>query len=354
MRTPFVSFSTVEQALIAKRLSFLIHAGVTLHESLTIITTQTRSPRKRMILQRITARVQGGTFLSSCLRDYGTLFHPLTVTLIRIGEHTGTLSNNLTYLESELRKRHALKQKIMGALIYPLFVTVATLGVTGALIMFIFPKLMPIFQSLNIELPFTTKALLSVSTFLDTWWMHTVGVCTVLILLFSVSRTLLPSFRYTTDTLLLFIPIIGPLVKLYNATQFTRTLELTQNAGVSLREGIALTREVTQNARYAKLYAYIGERVEQGERMSVALHTHHALFPDTLPHMIETGENSGSLARTLGYLSEFYESEIDDKTKNLSNSLEPLLLLIMGLTVGLVAVSVITPIYEITRHMQNY
>ncbi len=353
-RNTFLSFSTLEQALIAKRLSFLIHADIPLHESLTIIGAQTRSRRKRELMRGITSRVFAGMYLSSSLEEHRTLFHPLTITLIRIGEQTGTLGDNLAYLASELRKRHTLRQKILGALIYPLFVVIATVAVTGALVMFIFPKLMPIFQSLQIELPSTTKALLGLSAFLDAWWLHTIAAILLLVVLFLSSRSLFPFVRYATDTLLIHTPIIGPLVKLYNATQFTRTLELTQNAGVSLREGILLTCQVTENVRYARVYDSINNQVTHGGRMSTTLRKHHSLFPETLPYMIETGENSGSLAQTLGYLSELFESEIDDTTKNLSNSIEPILLTLMGLTVGLVAVSVITPIYEITRHMQSY
>jgi type II secretory pathway component PulF len=148
--------------------------------------------------------------------------------------------------------------------------------------------------------------------------------------------------------------VIGVLAKLYNATQFSRTLALTLNAGITLREGLTITQSVTRNVRYAGLYTLLEKNITKGEPLFTTLVRHTHLFPETFPHMIETAENSGSLAQTLSYLSEFYETEIDDRVRILSNSLEPLLLLVMGLTVGLVAVAVITPIYEITRSMQSY
>jgi type II secretory pathway component PulF len=350
----FNRFSTIEQAHFARRLSFLLHSGITLHESLKLLTSHSQSKRKVAILEEITHKVQSGQFLSSSLVVYRDHFDPLTITIVRIGEQTGSLADNLSYLSHELGKRFALKRKVQGALIYPLFVTLATIGVTVTLILFIFPKLMPIFSSLEIELPFLTRALLHVSEFLMSWWLTILVTLPIVILLIALARKYIRTFRYVTDSILTRIPFLRVYIALYNATQFTRTLRLALTARMSQSDGIDIACEITRNERYKQMFNEMNGRVSSGERMSETFSQYSHLFPILFPEMIRTGEDSGSLSETLGYLSNFYEEEIDSRTKNLSNSLEPFLLIIMGLTVGLIAVAVITPIYEITRHMQSY
>lgn len=349
----FLSFSVADQAHFAKRLSFLLRSGITLHESLTLLCAHMRSKRKALILRDVTERVREGAFLSTSLARFPRLFDPLTITIIRVGEHTGSLSENLAHLAHELQKRHMLRQKIRGALVYPFFVIIATVGVTGMLIMFIFPKLMPIFKSLDIPLPLLTRVLMAVSEFLGTWWLQLLAVSGLIALGVTVARQSFASIRYVTDRLLIGLPLISRLITLHASTQFCRTLRLTLNAGMGLGDGLTITRDITRNSCYKNTYRLLVESVDRGERMSSTLFVYAHLFPDMLPDMIRTAEDSGSLSETLGYLGDFYEHEIDDVTKNLSNSIEPLLLIIMGLLVGLVAVSVITPLYEITRHMQR-
>lgn len=213
---------------------------------------------------------------------------------------------------------------------------------------------MPIFRSLNVPLPFLTQTLLAMSTFLTQYWIHLTALVISAFLTVTLFHRYITGFRRLTDTLLLHVPLLRRLIMLYNGTQFCRTLRLTLHAGLSLSEGVHITEEITPNMRYRDVYASLRKHILQGEKMSLTLFRHTHLFPPMLPEMIETAENSGSLSDTLGYLSEFYEAELDDATKNLSNSLEPILLIIMGLTVGLIAVAVITPLYEITRSMQRY
>ncbi len=351
--TQFLRFSIQEQVLFAKRLSFLVKAEVSLLESITMIRNQTKSKRKRRVFDSVIQDISAGQFLSTSLAKYGHLFGEFTINIIRIGENAGVLSENLMYLADELGKRQALQRKVQGALVYPIFISIATLGVTGLLVVFIFPKIMPIFISLNITLPLTTRILLAVSIYLQEWGILTLLGIFIAIIAFMVARALILPIRTATDWFLLKLPIAGNIARSYNCANFCRTLGLNINAGVNLVEAMHITAQVTKNVVYKNAYLDIVSHIVKGKKISDVMMQHATLFPDMLPHMICIGETAGNLSHTLSYLSELYETEVDESTKNLSNSIEPILLMTMGVLVGLIAVSIISPIYEVTRHLSD-
>ena len=351
--TNFVSFSVKDQVLFAKRLAFLIQAGVSIHESITIIRNQTKSKGMRKIFDSITSDVAAGQFLSKSLERYKKLFGEFTVNIIRVGENAGVLPENLAYLAEELSKKQALQRKIRGALIYPIFITFATFGVTGMLVIFIFPKIMPIFISLNVALPFTTRMLLGLSTFLSHWGFLTIFLLIVAAIIFEITRRAYTPLRYAVDWLILHLPIAGSIARSYNCANFCRTVGLNIKSGITLSEALFITAEVTKNSLYKEAYHDFAEHVLKGEKISTTMITYPKIFPDMLPHMILIGETTGSLSRTLGYLSDLHETEVEESTKNLSNSIEPILLMVMGILVGIIAVSVISPIYEVTKYIGN-
>src|SRR3989344_9408860 len=153
----FTKLSIKDQAAFAKRLAFLIRADVPILESLNMIKKQTRSSARTKILASVISDVSGGQYLSTSLAKYENTFGPFAINLIKVGEEGGILDQNLEHLARELEKRYELKRKIMGAMIYPIFITLATLGVTAMITIYIFPKLMPIFQSVGANLPITTR-----------------------------------------------------------------------------------------------------------------------------------------------------------------------------------------------------
>ena len=158
-------------------------------------------------------------------------------------------------------------------------------------------------------------------------------------------------FRYFMHLLALHLPIFGKLLKYYHMTNFCRTLGLLLKSGVSVVDAVDITGDTMSNEVYKQQCKKMVEVVRRGEQLSVYLTKHTRFFPDFTSHLIAVGERTGALSDTLVYLSEMYEAEVSDMTKNLSNSIEPVLMIFMGLIVGFVAVSVITPIYEVTQHL---
>lgn len=349
----FRRLSTREQMFFARRLSFLVGSGVPLLESLEVLQEQTTSRALSRILLQVSADVRNGRFLSDALKRYRGYFGEFAINIIKVGESSGVLAQNLKHLAEELEKKDALRKKVISALVYPIFITIATLGVTGLLTVYIFPKITPIFNSLNVDLPVTTRVLIMVSEILRAHglWMI-VGLIVLTILFVVLYRTLKP-VRYVLDRIALMIPIAGRMVQYYNIATLCRTLGLLLKSGTSILEALHTTRDTTRNLRYKKELTNVIEHVRGGEKIARHFEKHPGLFPSLVSHMIAIGERTGNLADTFIYLSDFYESEVDTSAKNLSNALEPALMILMGVLVGFVAVSVITPIYEITQTLSR-
>lgn len=347
----FMRFSTKEQTLFAKRLAFLVKSGVPLVESLHLIRNQTKSSGKKRVYESVIADVSNGQYLSTSLRKFKRLFGEFAVNLIRVGEESGVLSQNLAYLADELQKKNELQKKVLGAIVYPAFITVATLGVTIVLTAYIFPKLMPIFTSLRVDLPLTTRALIATSAYLHNWGILTSVLVALLVVAFFLIRHRFEQIRFWSDKALLKIPLAGNIARAYNLTNFCRTLGLLLRSGLTLTSSLAITGETTKNRVYRASCVTLANRITHGDALSRGLSQRENLYPDILTNLVAIGERTGNLSTTLTYLGELYESEVDELTKGLSSSIEPVLMIVMGLLVGTIAVSVITPIYSITQHL---
>lgn len=343
--------STREQTLFAKRLAFLIKAGVPILESISILREQASSPAIARVYERIAHDIANGQYLHKSLRRLKGAFGDFAINIIEVGEHSGILSQNLVYLAEELKKKEELRRKIMGAMVYPIFITIATLGVTALLTAYIFPKIMPIFTSLNAKLPVTTRALIAASDYLREWGILTALGLVVLGIVFSILHRRVVPIRYWNDQMLLRLPLVGGMAKTYNVVTFCRTVGILLRSGVLLSDALRITGDTMRNRVYRRECLRLAERVEKGEPLSRYMLKHRKLFPPMLSHMVAIGEKTGRLSDVMTYLSDLYEAELDDLTKNLSTSIEPVLMIVMGVLVGFVAISVITPIYEITQNL---
>lgn len=346
-------FSLKAQTSFAKRLAFLMDAGVPVVEALHMLKEQAKIKSHISVLSVVVEDTASGQALSKSFGKFPKFFNDFAVSIIRVGESSGTLSQSLIFLADELKKRQALRQKVAGALVYPAVLTVATVGITAFLMMYLFPKIMPIFSSLHTELPLTTKIVIAISTFLQLWglWLL-VGIIAFFFLVgFLIKK--FKSIRYFRDDMLVRMPFLGIMFRSFYVANISRTLGLLLKSGMRLSEALPVTAETTGNLVYKKLLNELGEGVLRGERISANVAKHSAYFPDMFAHLVAVGERSGSLSETLVYLSEMYDTEVDDFTKNLSTLIEPALMIVMGVIVGFIAISIITPIYGITQSLQN-
>ncbi|MDP2629608.1 MAG: type II secretion system F family protein [Candidatus Harrisonbacteria bacterium] len=340
--------SLQEKVLFAKHLSVALKSGMTLQSGLGMIKDQTKSGTFKKILGSLIHDTNNGMALGVSMDRYRSVFGDLFINIVGVGENSGTLIENLQYLSVELTKKKALHSKVRGAMIYPIIILVATIGIVSALMIGIFPKILPVFANLKIELPLTTRALIAISKFATeyTFWIAG-GVFFLVIALWISSHY--KFFKYGWHHLIVKLPIIGKISKKVNAANLTRVLGLLLTSGVQIIEAVEITADAMDNYVYKRELRAAGERLRRGEFFSKYLKEKPKLFPPILTNMIEVGENTGNLSENLAYLSEYYEGEVDDVLKNLSSIIEPILLLLMGLIVGFIAISVITPIYRISQ-----
>ncbi len=343
--------SLKEQTLFAKRMSFMVKAGMPLVESLSMIRSQTKSKHKNKIYETVISDVNNGQYLAASLKKHRHMFSDFAVNLIRVGEESGILSQNLAYLADELQKKDELRRKVVGAMVYPIVITCATFGITGVLTVYVFPKILPIFSSLHVTLPLSTRILIAVSDFLGAYGVLSIFGLIFLGIAFSILKYKYEKVRLYWDTLMIKVPFFGGMVKSYNLANLSRTLGLLIKSGVRITESLVMIAETTNNLAYRRAIERIAVSIVRGEPMSRELARRPDLFPDLLMHMITVGETTGGLTSTLSYLSELYEGEVEDATKNMSSAIEPVLMVVMGLLVGFLAVSIITPIYAITQNL---
>lgn len=343
--------SLKEQTLFIKRFAFLIKAGIPVVECLHILREQAKSKSHARVLDLIIEDALNGRTLSKSFAKFPHLFNNFAVYIIKVGESTGMLNENLSYLADELKKKQALKRKVVGAFIYPGVITAATLGITIFLMVYLFPKLMPVFTSLHVELPFPTRVIIALSAFLSKWWLWCIlGFVLVAVSLAAMIRQS-ARFHFFFDRTTLKLPIIGTVIRYYNAANGSRTLGLLLKSGVPFSEALPITAETTANLAYKKEWQDLTAVAIRGEEVSTHLRTRQEYFPDIFAHLIAVGERSGTLSETFAYLSEMYDNEVDDFTKNLSTLIEPALMVFMGTIIGFVAVSIIAPIYSITQNL---
>lgn len=351
--TSMSRMSIKEQTFFIKRLSFLIKAGVPMLESLVMIRDQTRKKNYVNIFNTIIIDVSNGQYLSTSLSKFIHIFGEFSINIIYFGESTGILGDNLVYLAEELKKKNALRKKILSAFIYPVIVILATLCIIGFLMIYLFPKIMPVFLNLHIKLPISTRLVIFFSnTLIHHWFLLIFIFISFFVVLFMVFKKSL-RFRFYFDKVITKLPKIGNLVKYYNLANSTRTMGLLLKSGVTLSDTLDITAKISKNLVYKEEFKAMSKEINRGEQISTHFIKNTDLFPDVLAQIIYVGERTGNLSNSLIYVSELYESEVDEFTKNINTLIEPALMILAGILVGFIAISIITPIYSITQNLHG-
>jgi type IV pilus assembly protein PilC len=339
--------SLKEKIFFAKYLSIMIVAGIPLRDALSVIMDQTKNKKFARILDWLIREVENGQYLSAALGAFPRIFDYLFLSLVRVGEESGQLSENLNYISVQLDRADSLKKKVRGALIYPAIILVGVIAVAAFLTFFTLPQLLPIFVSLKVKLPPTTQFLFDFSKFITRNWPYILGS---LITLVTAFRFLLMNnkFRYMVHRAELSIPLFGPLLMNTQVTRICQVMATLLTAGVDVVRGLEITAESAKNLVYREeLRRIAGELKRQGVNIADCLNQKY--FPPFAVQMIRVGEKTGKLDDSFRFIAEFLTKEIDDQVNNMTTIIEPVLLLIMGVVVGFVAISVITPIYKITE-----
>lgn len=344
------SIAFKEKIFLAKHLAVMIKAGIPLREALAALLEQAHTPSLRYLLSTCIIELEGGQVLGHCLEKFPRVFNPFFTNAVSVGESSGTLSSSLSYLSAQLEKANELNGKVRAALIYPIIVFVGAIGIGGYLSFFLLPQLTPLFTSLGSELPPTTRLLLAFTTFVRQHWPLLSAALVVLIAAFIFLWQLKP-VRRSIHHFFVFVPIFGGLVKQIQTTQFSRILGTLLTAGIKIVPALRITAGSLGNLVYQKELTAVAAAVERGEQIADELKVRKGLFTETTISMVRVGESTGHLSDSLITLAEFTETELDQQIRNLSSLIEPVVLVAVGLLVGFVALSIITPVYQLTQSL---
>jgi len=323
----------------------MIKAGMSIDEALEILI-ENASPVMAKKLRQVLIDIKAGNSLSSAFRKHKHDFDELFINMIDAGERGGTLVKNLALLSIQNRKRYDLNHKIRAAAMYPVLVLLAVAGLLVTVAIFVLPKIIGFFNSLNVDLPITTRLLISSSTFFIAHWKWIILVIIVLIILLRMAARFAAT-RFWLHLLILKLPLFGKISRNINLALFSRTLASLLNSGITIDQALQIVSRTVTNDVYKKQISIVYHNIIKGSSLTSNLNN-RKYFPSLVAKMTKVGEKSGNLSETLDYLADFYETEVDDVTKNLSTILEPALLILIGLIVGFVALSIINPIYDLT------
>lgn len=345
------SVSQKEKILFAEHLSLMIKGGIPLAEALETLSQEAKSRHFKKILTEVIKRILEGENLNKSLAQHPKVFNNFFQNVIKIGEESGTLEENLKYLSSYLQGQYSLRRKIIGALIYPIIIIAVALIVVLVVTLFIFPKLHTLLLALDIPLPFTTQLLLILAGLFEQYWIF---ILIGIFLYFLISRAFqtISLTRFYLHKRNLLMPVFGQIEKNRNLVEFSRILYTLLKSGLPILNSLDICIEVLPNEVYRKGLLSVRSGVERGQTISHGLKSFPQIFPLIFSQMVLIGEKTGSLEESFLYLSQFYEREINSTIENLSRLLEPLLLILVGFFVIFIALAIIAPIYQFSSALR--
>ncbi len=347
----FLKVKIEEQIIFTKNLSGMLRAGLSLYRALSVLKKQTKNKEFNKVLTSLSNEINAGGTLSSGLEKFPDVFSKLFVSMSRAGEESGNLSDALSEVGSNLEKAHSLTKKIKGALIYPGVILSAMVLIGVLMFAFVVPTLAGTFKELGVDLPASTKFIIFLGNFFSQYLILSFALIIGSVL--GIVSLLRADFmtKYV-DFIIIRLPIVGKISKELNTARTTRTMSSLLLSGVSITRAIEITGDVVQNIYYKKVLQQAKEEIEKGAPFSKAFEEHPNLFPIMMTEMIQVGEETGKLSDMLVQVASFYEEEIENKTKNLSIVIEPVLMIFIGAAVGFFAISMISPLYSVMDNIK--
>lgn len=345
---PFKRINQRDISIMTRQLATLLGAGIPLVASLVAIISQTVNTQLKKTLAQIKEGVNEGNSLAQSASYYPGTFSPFYINMIRAGEASGTLDIVLERLADFNESQQALRGRIKAALAYPIFMFFIGSAVLLFLTTFIVPKITNIFDEMHQTLPGITVFLISFSGFLRSFWLI------ILLIVIAIYAGLRYAFRstrkgqYLWDKIKIRMPLIGPMVHKMAVARLSQTLATLLRSGVPLLTALAIAKNVADNNLIADAIEEAARDVEEGQSLSTAL-SKSDLFPPFALQMISMGEQSGTLEQMLYKIANSYETEVESGIMLMTSMLEPIMILVMGLFVGIIVVSILLPIFEMNR-----
>lgn len=331
--------------LMIRQLATLIKAHIPLDEALSAIVEQTDDTKLKSIMSTVRESVNEGKSLAESCRMYPKVFTPIFIAMIQVGEASGNLDLVLSRLASFAEAQYELRSKVWGAMAYPMFMMVAGTGITIFLFAFAVPKITEVFAGSKMALPTLTVVMIAISDFMSKQWFTIIGGAVGSFFLFKWYTSTVKG-RENWDAVSLKIPGYGKMRRMIAVSRFARTLSTLIGSGVQVLEAIDIVKDVVDNAVIRRALIQARESISEGKTIAGPLKA-SGQFPPILTHMIAVGEKTGELEDMLNVVSDAYDSQVDNAIKSMTRLLEPLMILIMGGIIALVALSIFMPMLQL-------
>lgn len=334
-------------SIFCKQLYTMLNAGMPLSNALDVLGSQTENKVLRQTIKEVYSQVQTGAMLSQAMKKHRNIFPNLLITMVESGEMTGNLDSVLARMSEHFEKENKINSKIKGAMVYPTVLSVAAVGVVIFLLTFIMPTFTGMFTSSGVELPGPTKLLMAISDALKNYWY-------IFIIVIGVALFIIRRYIKTTtgkrqfDKFKLKIPVVGPSVTKIATSRFTRTLSTLMASGIPIVPAMETSASVTNHQVVIDGMEKVIEDVKKGLSISYLL-KNMDFFPPMVISMVGIGEESGSMEDMLSKTADYYDEELDASIQKMLALLEPLLILFMGVIVGFIVISMMLPIFDMTK-----
>ena len=339
--------SAADLSLLTRQLATLVKAGLPLDEALLAVSQQSEKPRVQSIVLGVRAKVMEGHTLADGLGEFPKVFPEIYRSTVAAGESSGRLDGVLERLADYTENREVTRQKVLGAMLYPIVLSIICVGIVTGMTVYVVPKVIEVFESSKGQLPFITQLLILVSDFLRNWgiWLVLAIIGAIVSFVYWLKN---PDNRRRYHRMLLRLPLAGKLVRGFNTARFTRTFSILTASAVPVLEAMRIAGEVVTNLPMRDAVGAAAARVREGAPIGRSLAA-SKLFPPMTVHLISSGESSGELDTMLDRAATNQERELDSMMGALVGLLGPLLIVVMGLFVMGIVFAMLMPIFEMNN-----
>ena len=345
----FDRVTTKDLAVFCRQFYTMLEAGVTIINCIEILSTELPNRKLRGILTTIGEDVKKGELLSVSMSRHKKYFPQLLIKMIESGEISGNIDEMMLRMSIHFEKENKTNNKVKSAMIYPAVLSIVAIVAVIFIMAFVVPTFVGIFEDENMNLPLITKITMGISGFLSNNIILITIVAIIMIIAFSIYKKTPNGIREVSKLKLSF-PVIGPLNNKIVVSRFTRTLATLTSSGVSLIHALPTVAGVVDNKIAEESILKILERVVRGDNLSAVI-KEDKLLPNMLSSMVKIGEESGSLDNILNKTADFYEDEVEQAVQTATSLIEPILIIFMGLTIGLIVISVMLPMFDMYTQM---
>lgn len=345
------SFPIREKVTLCRYLSLMINAGIPLSEGFDLLSTGSKNSTVQEFLEDISSSVRSGKSLFTSFSKYRQYFGDVFLAMVKTGETSGTLSESLAYLGKQFQDEEQLRQKVLAALLYPIII-VSLMVVVGFMVSaFVLPRMAKVFLRLNLDMPVFTKLLFQGSLFMEKnvvlMGSLILGAALLLVMAMRSKRG-----RKAIFALLIRLPVAKRLILEYNLVRFTQSLSALLKGGVPITEAVEISVRVFSFVNTQELSSSFNKKLTRGLPLSVVF-AESNIFPPLMSQMVAVGEKTGNLEKMLLDLASFYQEEVENSLKNFVTALEPIIMIVVGIGVGVMVVSIISPIYSLIGKLQT-